>query len=141
MPYPRMVNLGTWHPESAKRRTRVTEPAGSTTPGTGLPVAGQIRDSLYDLIPVSEPELALLGSPAFLRLERIQQLGFVSRIWPGARHARYEHSLGVLYLARLALDHLRRHDAYPFLKATDDLLVTGPTRTNVNDLMFVFVES
>ena len=103
-----MVNLGGWHPESAKRRTRVTEPAGSTTPGTGLPVAGQIRDSLYDLIPVSEPELALLGSPAFLRLERIQQLGFVSRIWPGARHARYEHSLGVLYLARLALDHLRR---------------------------------
>ncbi|MEZ4633865.1 MAG: MOFRL family protein [Caldilineaceae bacterium] len=24
-------------------------------------------------------------------------------------------------------DHLRRHDAYPFLEATDDLLVTGPT--------------
>ena len=38
-----------------------------------------------------------------------------------------------------ALDYLRRHDAYPFLNATDDLLVTGPTRTNVNDLMFVFV--
>jgi glycerate 2-kinase len=39
-----------------------------------------------------------------------------------------------------ALDYLRGHDAYPFLKATDDLLITGPTRTNVNDLMFVFVE-
>ncbi len=39
-----------------------------------------------------------------------------------------------------ALDHLRRHDAYPFLAATDDLLITGPTRTNVNDLMFVFVQ-
>ncbi len=40
-----------------------------------------------------------------------------------------------------ATDHLRRHDAYPFLQATDDLLVTGPTQTNVNDLIFVFIES
>ncbi|MBX2999306.1 MAG: glycerate kinase [Caldilineaceae bacterium] len=39
-----------------------------------------------------------------------------------------------------ALDHLRRHNAYPYLAAVEDLLLTGPTRTNVNDLMFVFVE-
>ena len=36
---------------------------------------------------------------------------------------------------------LRRHDAYPFLKKTDDLLMTGPTQTNVNDLIFVFVSN
>lgn len=36
--------------------------------------------------------------------------------------------------------HLARHDAYPFLQATGALLMTGPTRTNVNDLIFVFVE-
>src|SRR5690606_11939549 len=38
--------------------------------------------------------------------------------------------------ARLGLDpqaHLARNDAYGFFKALDDLLVTGPTRTNVND--------
>ncbi len=39
-----------------------------------------------------------------------------------------------------ALEHLRRHDAYPFLQATNDLLLTGPTQTNVNDLIFIFVE-
>ena len=38
-----------------------------------------------------------------------------------------------------ARDHLRRDDAYPFLQATNDLLLTGPTQTNVNDLIFVFV--
>jgi len=38
-----------------------------------------------------------------------------------------------------AVDHLARHDAYPFLDAVNDLLVTGPTQTNVNDLVFVFV--
>lgn len=31
------------------------------------------------------------------------------------------------------------NDAYPYLEAVDDLLVTGPTNTNVNDLMAVFV--
>ena len=38
-----------------------------------------------------------------------------------------------------AADNLRRHDAYPYLRATADLLLTGPTQTNVNDLHFVFV--
>ena len=41
--------------------------------------------------------------------------------------------------ALLAADNLRRHNAYPFLHASSDLLLTGPTQTNVNDLMFVFV--
>ena len=34
---------------------------------------------------------------------------------------------------------LAENDAYPFFDALGDLLVTGPTRTNVNDLMCVFV--
>jgi hydroxypyruvate reductase len=40
-----------------------------------------------------------------------------------------------------AEEHLRNHNAYPFLRATHDLLLTGPTQTNVNDLVFVFVGS
>jgi HD superfamily phosphohydrolase len=79
----------------------------SKVPGIGFPVATTIRDALYDRIPLSAPELAVISTKTFLRLERIQQLGFVSRIWPGAKHTRYEHSLGVLHLARLAVDHLR----------------------------------
>jgi len=39
-----------------------------------------------------------------------------------------------------AATQLRQHDAYPFLQATNDLLLTGPTQTNVNDLIFIFVE-
>jgi len=84
-----------------------SEGSGRYVPGTGFPVATTVRDVLYDRIPLAEPELAVIGTRAFLRLERIQQLGFVSRVWPGAKHARFEHSLGVLHLARLALAHLR----------------------------------
>jgi len=35
--------------------------------------------------------------------------------------------------------HLDENNAYPWLKTIDDLLISGPTRTNVNDLYFVFV--
>jgi hydroxypyruvate reductase len=43
-------------------------------------------------------------------------------------------------LGLAAEEFLQRHDAYPYLDAVDDLLVTGPTQTNVNDLVFVFVD-
>lgn len=66
-----------------------------------------IRDGLYDRIPMTPPALSLIGTRAYLRLDRIQQLGFVSRVWPGAKHTRYEHSLGVMHLTRLAVIHLR----------------------------------
>jgi len=41
------------------------------------------------------------------------------------------------------LDHrtsLERHDAYPFFQALDDLVVTGPTRTNVMDLQILLLD-
>ncbi|HEX2091136.1 MAG TPA: MOFRL family protein, partial [Longimicrobiaceae bacterium] len=40
---------------------------------------------------------------------------------------------------REARDALERNDVYPFLRETGDLLVTGPTGTNVNDLVLVLV--
>jgi len=51
---------------------------------------------------------------------------------------------GTLQRARLAgldaVDYLRRHSASPLLAAARDLIVTGPTGTNVNDLMLVLSE-
>lgn len=37
-----------------------------------------------------------------------------------------------------AADHLSRNDSYPFFDALGDLIRTGPTGTNVNDLTFLF---
>ena len=36
-------------------------------------------------------------------------------------------------------DYLRRNDSYHFFEALDDLIKTGPTLTNVNDLTFLFI--
>jgi hydroxypyruvate reductase len=41
-------------------------------------------------------------------------------------------------LALDPVDFLKRNDAYPFFAALDDLIKPGPTRTNVNDLTFIF---
>ncbi len=37
------------------------------------------------------------------------------------------------------LNFLAQNDSYPLLQQTGDLLISGPTNTNVNDLMMVFV--
>lgn len=79
---------------------------------TGLPLLpdeqpkSTVRDSLYDLIPLGSREEKLISTAPFLRLQKIKQLGFVYRIWPGATHTRYEHSLGCYYLAVRALRSL-----------------------------------
>ena len=77
-----------------------------------------IRDSLYNLMPLSPEVLEILKQPAFLRLDGIQQLGFASRVWPGAKHTRYEHSLGVLHLTERAVAHIRSLPEGDFI--TDD---------------------
>ncbi len=67
-----------------------------------------VRDSLYDLIPLGPREMKLISTAPFLRLQKIKQLGFVYRIWPGATHTRYEHSLGAYHLAVRAMRALLR---------------------------------
>src|SRR5205823_13920537 len=70
-----------------------------------------VRDSLYDLIPLGPREEKLISTTPFLRLQKIKQLGFVYRVWPGATHTRYEHSLGSYYLALRALRSLLQSGA------------------------------
>ena len=85
------------------------------TDAAGLPLlpdeqpVSTVRDSLYDLIPLGPREEKLISTAPFLRLQKIKQLGFVYRIWPGATHTRYEHSLGCYNLAVRALRSLLQH--------------------------------
>ena len=103
----------------------MSDAASAPVPGLDSPPVTVVRDAIYDRIPLSAPEVAIIGTPAFLRLDGIQQLGFVSRIWPGARHARYDHSLGVLHLTRLAVAHLRATPAGGWITAADARVVAA----------------
>ena len=39
------------------------------------------------------------------------------------------------------VNHLRRNDAYPFFQSLGDLVITGPTRTNVMDVCIMLVRN
>jgi len=99
---------GNHHNEALVQREMTlqwSDAAGFTLLPDEQPVS-TVRDSLYDLIPLGPREEKLIGTAPFLRLQKIKQLGFVYRIWPGATHTRYEHSLGCYYLAVRALRSL-----------------------------------
>jgi HD superfamily phosphohydrolase len=57
-------------------------------------------------VPVTARVRAILDTAAFRRLSAVAQLGLVTLVYPGARHTRFEHSLGVYRLALLYLKEL-----------------------------------
>ena len=69
-------------------------------------------------VPVTGRILKLIDTTAFQRLNRISQLGLVARVYPGATHSRFEHSLGVYRNALLFARRLNQFDA--FRNAVDD---------------------
>lgn len=76
-----------------------------------------IKDIIYDLIPIA-PYLSLfIDTKPFQRLRNVKQLGTTCYVWPSASHSRFEHSLGVAYLARCLASHLQR--SQPELGITD----------------------
>ncbi len=94
-----------------------------------------VRDSLYDLIPLGPREKKLINTAEFLRLQKVKQLGFVYRIWPGATHTRYEHSLGCYHLAVRALRALlQRRDDGGLLAISPDSIQTLVVAALLHDI-------
>lgn len=60
----------------------------------------KIRDPIHNYIVLDELEIELIDTPIMQRLRRIKQLGMAYLVYPGANHTRFEHSLGVYWLAR-----------------------------------------
>ncbi len=60
-----------------------------------------IKDPVHGYIPLNELENKLVDTAPLQRLRRIRQLAGSEYVYPGANHTRFEHSLGVMYLARL----------------------------------------
>jgi putative nucleotidyltransferase with HDIG domain len=65
-----------------------------------------IKDVIHDFIEVYPEELRIIDSWIFQRLRYIRQLGTSYLVYPGANHTRFEHSLGVMYLAGKIYRHL-----------------------------------
>lgn len=64
-------------------------------------------DPLYGFVEVTPLMLAFIDTPEFQRLRELKQLGAVHYVFPSANHTRFEHSIGVSYLAGKLMNHLR----------------------------------
>ncbi len=71
-----------------------------------LALSRAILDPLHGLIRFSDEEMQVLSSPLFQRLRKIKQNGLLHYVFPSATHTRFEHSLGVLFVADSMLQSL-----------------------------------
>ena len=58
-----------------------------------------IMDPIHGGIPLFEHELDAIDQPLFQRLRHIFQNDVSFLVFPGARHSRFEHSIGVAHVA------------------------------------------
>ncbi len=77
-----------------------------------------IRDPIHGFISLDDLEAKVVQTYEFQRLRFISQLGTTSLVYPGSTHSRFEHSLGVLYLAKAVLEKLRLYS--PNLNENDE---------------------
>jgi len=59
-----------------------------------------IHDPVHGSMKIPEELIKLVDTPEIQRLRYIRQLGLANLVYPGANHSRFEHSLGVWYLAK-----------------------------------------
>lgn len=60
---------------------------------------GEIKDPVHGYVYITEPEKKIIDSYPFQRLRRLRQLAGSDYVYPGANHTRFEHCIGVMYLA------------------------------------------
>ena len=73
----------------------------------GMPKAywGEIKDPVHGYIYITEPEKNIIDSYPMQRLRRLRQLAGSEYVYPGANHTRFEHCVGVMYLAGKVLEN------------------------------------
>ncbi|MDR2922900.1 MAG: HD domain-containing protein [Treponema sp.] len=76
-----------------------------------------VRDVLWGHVYLTPPLAELLACVPFMRLGRIQQLGPVYLVYPGATHTRASHSIGVYHLGRRLLQNLAERGAAQWLSS------------------------
>ncbi|XP_029912104.1 deoxynucleoside triphosphate triphosphohydrolase SAMHD1-like [Myripristis murdjan] len=76
------------------------------------------NDPIHGHMEIHPLLVKFIDTPQFQRLRNIKQLGAAYYVYPGASHNRFEHSIGVAYLAGQFLQALR--DRQPNLGITDE---------------------
>ncbi|KAK9276157.1 hypothetical protein L1049_005688 [Liquidambar formosana] len=68
-----------------------------------------VHDNVHGNIYLDPLVLKFIDTEQFQRLRDLKQLGLVHMVYPGAVHSRFEHSLGVYWLAGEAVHRIQTH--------------------------------
>lgn len=125
-------------PDDAPLREPINEPLRFASPPLAIPLGQQIddwlaehpdwfettsptgpgekfvRDPVHGSIVLKAAEARVLDCGPFQRLRGIFQVGLAWLAYPSARHSRFEHSLGVRYVAGRILDRLEAVRGAPY---------------------------
>jgi HD superfamily phosphohydrolase len=66
---------------------------------------GEIKDPVHGYVYITEQQKEIIDSYPVQRLRRLRQLAGSEYVYPGANHTRFEHSIGVMYLAGRVLEN------------------------------------
>jgi len=66
---------------------------------------GEIKDPVHGYIYITANEKEVIDSSPEQRLRRLRQLAGSEYVYPGANHTRFEHCIGVMYLAGKAIEN------------------------------------
>ena len=116
-----------------------------------------INDPVFGFIKIPRgPLYDIVRHPLFQRLNRINQLGLASVVYPGARHTRFQHSLGAFHLMSEAILSLQQKGLFifdseaeaveaailmhdighgPFSHVLEDTLISGISHEDISLLM------
>ena len=66
---------------------------------------GEIKDPVHGYVYITKAEKEIIDSYPMQRLRRLRQLAGSEYVYPGANHTRFEHCVGVMYLAGKVMEN------------------------------------
>ena len=71
----------------------------------------RISDPVYGTVGLSELEIKVINTRAFLRLRNVKQLGLAYYVFPGLDYSRFAHSIGCCHIVGRILDSITRTES------------------------------
>ncbi|KAH1080702.1 hypothetical protein J1N35_020463 [Gossypium stocksii] len=84
-------------------------PACNLSTSHDLRLSKHVHDNVHGNIYLDPLSLKFIDTEQFQRLRELKQLGLAHLVYPGAVHSRFEHSLGVYWLAGEAIQKLKTY--------------------------------
>lgn len=79
-----------------------------------------INCPIHGVITLTTRMCKIIDTPEYQRLHKLKQLGVTHHVYPSATHTRFEHSLGVSYLAKVLLTSIK--EKHPEFNIDDNFI-------------------